>query len=280
MTRAPRDQAGPGALLADETWLLTGAAGRVGRSLRPALAARVGRLRLLDVEDVVAEHPSEEAVVADLRDQEAVEVAVAGADGVLHLGGIADEADFHDLAEVNIVGTFHVLEAARRAASRRVVFASSNRTTGFYPTSTRVATDTPPRPDGLYGVSKVACEALGRLYCDKFGLQVANLRIGSFEQAPQDERHLSTWLSPADCEAAFLAAMTAPGLTYATFYAVSRNARGWWDLTAGEALGFEPRDDAERYAVDVGAGVATAPGAPQGGAFAEPAYTLDRQRRA
>ena len=102
----------------------------------------------------------------------------------MHLGGLADEADFHDLAEVNVVGTFHVLEAARRAGVRRVVYASSNRVSGFYPTATRVDVGMPPRPDGLYAVSKVAGEALARLYADKFGLQVASIRVGSFEGAP------------------------------------------------------------------------------------------------
>jgi uronate dehydrogenase len=267
-------------VLERETWVLTGAAGDIASSLRPELAARVGRLRLVDLEQAATTHPAEEAVVADVRDQDAIADAMIGADGVLHLAGIADEADFHDLAEVNILGTFHVLEAARRAGSRRFVYASSNRLTGFYPRTTRVGPDMPPRPDTLYGASKVAGEALARLYADKFGLEVVCLRIGSFEDRPRDERHLSTWLSPADCLRAFLSAMTAPDLTYATFYAVSRNTRGWWDRAAGAALGFEPRDDAERHADDVVAEEpATPPDGPQGGIYASPEYTLERQRR-
>lgn len=265
--------------LSEQMWVLTGAAGQIASSMRAGLAERVGTLRLLDLRPVQPEHPHEEVVVADLRNQQAVDDALTGADGVLHLGAIADEADFHDLAEVNIVGTFHVFEAARRAAAARVVFASSNRTTGFYPTTTLVDADMPPRPDGLYGVSKVAGEAMGRLYADKFGLQVAALRIGSFEQVPQDTRQLSTWLSPADCLAAFLAAMTAPNLTYARFYAVSRNTRQWWDLTAGAALGYQPRDDAEDHADLVPpTSNSTERSGIQGGRYASPAYTLDRQR--
>lgn len=257
--------------------MLTGAAGKVAGALRAGIAERVGALRLVDRVPVEPEHPGEEAVVADLHDQAAVGEALRGAAGVLHLGAIADEADFHDLVEVNVTGTFHVLEAARRAGARRAVLAGSNRVTGFYDTATQVEPAMPPRPDGLYGVTKVAGEALGRLYADKFGLEVACLRIGSFEQVPRDERHLSTWLSPRDCLAAFVAAMTAPQLTFAAFYAVSRNTRGWWDLEAGRALGFEPRDDAEAHA----AGVEQQPGGlagPQGGVFATPAFTLDRQR--
>lgn len=56
------------------------------------------------------------------------------------------------------------------------------------------------------------------------------------------------------------------------------SARRWWDLSAGETLGYAPREDAERYAADVQTDVATTPGAPQGGAYAQASYTLDRQR--
>lgn len=265
--------------LREQTWVLLGAGGDVGRSLRPELAARVGRLRLVDVTALEPAHPNEEAVIGDVRDQHALDVALRHANGVVHLGGLADEDDFHDLAEINIVGTYHVFEAARRAGARRVVYASSNRATGFYSTDTLLDASMPPRPDGLYGVSKVAGEALGRLYADKFGLEVAALRIGSFEPTPQDQRQLSTWLSPADCLAAFLAAMTAPELSYAVFYAVSRNTRRWWDLADGQALGFDPSDDAEDHAPRSSPSATKTSGSvPQGGPYTTPAYTLDRQR--
>ena len=268
----------PSIELTDQTWVLTGAAGRIASSLRPGLAERVARLRLVDLEPVEPAHEHEESAVADLRDQRAVEGALAGADGVLHLGALADEADFHDLVDVNVLGTYHVLEAARRTGAERVVFASSNRVTGFYPRTTVVDPGMPTRPDGFYGVSKVAGEALGRLYSDKFGLRVASLRIGTFQATPEDERQLSTWLSPGDCEGAFLAAMTAPGLTYTAAYAVSRNSRRWWDLGPGEAIGFDPQDDAEDYAADVRAGAPSEAAGPQGGRYASPGYSLDHQR--
>lgn len=267
-----------GVALSEQTWVLTGAAGRIARSLRAGLAGRVARLRLVDVVSVNAEHSGEEVATGDVRDQPAMVSALAGAHGVLHLAGIADEADFHDLVDVNIVGTHHVLEAARRNGVERVVYASSNHVTGFYPTSTVVDPAMVPRPDGFYAVSKLAGEALGQLYADKFALSIASVRIASFQERPQEERHLSTWLSPADCLAAFLAAMTAPGLTYATFYAVSRNTRRWWDLSAGQALGFDPHDDAEHYTADVPAAKSSLSAALQGGEYPSVAYTLDRQR--
>src|SRR5947209_11666342 len=119
-------------MLADQTWVLTGAAGRISCTLRDHLVGQVRRLRLVDVVPVAARSDREEVLVADLRDPDAIQAAVADADGVLHLGGLADEASFRDLMEVKIAGTFNILEAARRTGVKRFVYASSNRVTGLY----------------------------------------------------------------------------------------------------------------------------------------------------
>ncbi|MEV5989405.1 NAD(P)-dependent oxidoreductase [Streptomyces sp. NPDC052051] len=254
-------------------WAMTGAAGNVGHHLRGALAERFEHLLLLDTAEISDCAPHESAVRADLRDFALLRDVLTDLDGIIHLGGIPDEADFHDLVDVNITGSFHVLEAARINRVPRVVYASSNRATGFYPTTQSVNPDLPVRPDGLYGVSKAAVEALGRLYADKFGLQVACLRIGSFEPAPSTPRELATWLSPDDCTRAFRAALDAD-YGFVTFYAVSDNRGRWWDLEAGRAIGFDPRNDA----AEVGTRIAGSPTEPQGGDFASPGYTLSRQR--
>lgn len=266
--------------LAQQRWVLTGAAGTIGSALRAGLAERVAELVLVDVVQLAADHPREQPRIADVRDTAAITAACAGADGIVHLAGIPDETDFAALAAVNVVGTYRVLEAARVTGAGRVVLASSNHATGMYPATAGeppLDPDRVVRPDSLYGVSKVAGEAVGRMYADKFGLAVAAIRIGSFQPTPRNERELSTWLSPRDCLAAVLAAMTAPGLRFAAFYGVSRNTRRWWDLAAGEALGYHPQDDAEEHA----ARLAGAGGAYpfQGGAFAEPGYTLERHRQ-
>ncbi|WP_277751070.1 NAD-dependent epimerase/dehydratase family protein [Streptomyces hoynatensis] len=166
-----------------------------------------------------------------------------------------------------------MLEGARRQGVGRVVLASSNRLTGCYPVAQTVTPGMPPRPDGLYGVSKVAVEALGRLYADKFGLSVVCLRIGSFEEAPTEVRHLATWLSPRDCLGFVRAALTAPGVRFAALYAVSANTRRYWDIEAGTALGYTPVDDAEDFAAGIPA-EGTAGNGLQGGAYADAAYTL------
>ncbi len=266
----------PADSLATQTWVVTGSSGSVGRCVVDGLIGVVGTLRLVDI--VAPDRIPDGATftLADIRDYGAVAAALEGADGVVHLAGIPDEAHFADMVQSNIIGSHHVFEAARVLGIPRVVFASSNRATGFNPVTTMVDPDMPGRADGLYGATKLAVEAVGRVYADKFGLQVVNVRIGSYLLEPTNERHLATWLSPRDCVAAFVAAMSAPGVAYATFYGVSANTRRFWSLDAGIALGFVPVDDAEQYADRV----APWPGRTdvQGGGFASPEYTLDRQR--
>jgi uronate dehydrogenase len=100
-------------------------------------------------------------------------------------------------------------------------------------------------------VSKVFGEALGRYYVDRYGMQVACLRIGTFQDRPSHPRALSTWLSPADCARLVDACLRAPNLDFALVWGISANTRRTWSLAAGRALGYEPEDDAEVYAAEV-----------------------------
>lgn len=254
------------------TIVVTGAAGSVGRAVRPALRAAAGRLILVDRLPVDDLAPGEESRVVDIVDVAGARAAVAGAEAVLHLAGVPDEAPLPDLVAGNIMGTHHVLEAARLDGLSRVVLASSNRVTGCYPVTETVSPDRPTRPDGLYGASKVAVEALGRLYADKFGLSVVCLRIGTLAARPATARDVATWLSPRDCGGFAAAALTAPGITFATVYAVSANSRRFWTLDDG--LGYRPVDDAEAYAAGVDGVEEFFRAGPQGGPFAAPEYTL------
>ncbi|MGC0419652.1 NAD-dependent epimerase/dehydratase family protein [Embleya sp. AB8] len=258
------------------TLVVTGAAGRIGTVLRRALRGEVERLVLLDLVPLRAEDPVEEVRTLDLLDAPAVEAAFVGARAVVHLAGIPDEAPLPDLVRANVLGTHTVLEAARRTGVPRVVLAGSNRVTGFHPVGRHTGPDDPVRPDSLYGVSKVAVEALGRLYADKFGLSVICLRIGSLEPAPVEPRHLATWLSPRDCVGYVRAALAAPaGAGFTAAYAVSANTRRFWALPTPAELAYTPVDDAEQHAADIpDADTPADPDAPQGGAYALPEFTL------
>jgi uronate dehydrogenase len=228
-----------------ERVLITGAAGAIGTVLRPPLRAGLTELRLTDIADVTDLAANETFVRADLTDFEAVRRAVEGVDAVVHLGAVPNEAAFEVIAGPNLHGAFHVFEAARLAGVARVVYASSNHATGMYPVGEPLDGSVAPRPDGLYGASKVFGEALARMYVDRFGLSAVCLRIGSFKAKPEEERELSTWLSHADGVRLVRAALDAD-VEFAIVYGASANTRRWWP--ADTAIGFAPRDDAEAFA--------------------------------
>jgi uronate dehydrogenase len=228
-----------------ERILITGARGRIGSVLRPALREGLAELRLSDLDEVEDLVAPETSVPADLTDYDAVARAVEGVDAVVHLGAVPDEAPFDVLAGPNLHGTFHVFEACRRAGVRRIVYASSNHATGMYPVGEPLDGRVVPRPDGLYGASKVFGEALGRMYAERFGLRVVCLRIGSFRERPGEERELSTWLSHGDAVRLVRAALTAD-VGFAIVYGASANTRRWWPPDT--EIGFVPVDDAEAFA--------------------------------
>jgi uronate dehydrogenase len=233
--------------------LITGAGGRMAAVLRPALRARYGGLTLLSRDGIHDLDPTERLHVADLGDLDATVAAAHGIDAIIHLGGIADEAPFDAILHSNIIGTHNVYEAARRQGVKRVVFASSNHVTGFYPCNEEISVADPPRPDSYYAASKVFGEALGRLYYDKWGIETVSLRIGSFRAVPEDERQLSTWLSHRDGVALVTRAIEARETGYLAIYGVSANTRSWWPPgpEAGR-LGWAPVDNAEQFAARLG----------------------------
>lgn len=258
--------------------LITGAAGTIGTVVRQGLRRRYPALRLLDVAEMGNAEQGEEIVTADLRDYPAVEAAMAGVDAVVHLGAIPGEAPFAEICAHNILGTYNVFEAARLQGVRRVVYASSNHATGFYRESDRIGPDAPVRPDTYYGVSKVFGEALARMYTDKFGLQVACLRIGSFRPKPHARRELATWLSHRDGVELVRCCVDVRDLGFAIVYGVSANTRGWWDNPEADRIGYRPVDDAEDFAAEV-LGGEEEPGPPeerfQGGPFTDVQTTTD-----
>jgi NAD(P)-dependent dehydrogenase (short-subunit alcohol dehydrogenase family) len=254
--------------------LITGAAGGVGTLLRPRLARPGRTLRLLDTAPLPPAAPGEDAetIRASVTDLAALEAACEGASAVIHLGGHSREADWPAILDTNINGTWTVFEAARRAGVPRVVFASSNHAVGFHPREDgEVPDDLRPRPDTYYGVGKVAGEALGSLYHDRYGLDVICLRIGSCFELPANPRQLSTWLSPDDCARLVEAALAAPSPGFRVVWGVSANTRAGFSLDAARALGYEPRDDSERHAAYALEGEAhPLDGTYLGGAFCSP----------
>jgi NADP-dependent aldehyde dehydrogenase len=236
---------------ASRTLVITGAAGRLGTYLRSSLNEVATRARLVDIVAPPEALPGEpvEIYQGSVTDADLLDAVCRGADAVVHLGGFAGDGSWPDLSEVNVGGTREVLEAARRNDVTRVVVASSNHAVGFRVRGPQpLADDVAPLPDSLYGVSKAAGEALCQFYSVKFSMDIVCLRIGSCFDVPQNHRMLSTWLSPADFVRLTSASLTTPRPGFRLVWGVSANARRWWSTAGGEAIGFRPEDNAERFA--------------------------------
>ncbi|SIO24943.1 NAD-dependent epimerase/dehydratase family protein [Paraburkholderia phenazinium] len=236
-----------------KTLFITGAAGGIATHLRRELAGRY-QLRLCDLRPISDLKPHEEFVAAALEDLPALEDAMRGADAVLHLGGLSMEGPWDEVLPSNIEGGYNTFEAAHRAGVRRFLFASSNHAVGFYKRTHTINHEVALRPDSRYGVSKAFGELLGRLYADKYGMDVLCLRIGNVNVRPLDERRLALWLSPRDMAQLVTIGVEHPDIRFEVVYGVSGNRRSWYDNRNAHRLGYRPLDDSETFALEVIAG--------------------------
>jgi uronate dehydrogenase len=279
MTAMPNDPQLP--TLSDRRVLLTGAAGSIGRMVRPLLAPHVRELRLVDRQPVVVEHPHETAHVVDLIAPEACDRAVAGIDAIVHMAGCAEEGDWGTLLRANVLVVIALWDAAVRAGVDRIVSATSNHATGFHERAVRIDGKAEVRPDTRYGVTKVFMEALASLHADKHGLRGFGIRIGRCDTEPRDARALSHWVHPQDLAALVRVGLEADYL-FEIVYGVSANARSWWDNARALELGYRPRHSADAFIAALAHKVEGDPVAEryQGGPYTTLEFTGDPSRPA
>jgi uronate dehydrogenase len=233
--------------LSHDTILMTGAAGGLGQAMRGRLKANCRVLRLSDREPMAPAQRGEELVQADLADAQAVHDMVRGCQAIVHFGGVSTEQPWQPILQANIIGAYHLYEAARAHGVRRIVFASSNHVMGYYRQSEVVDALSPPRPDGLYGLSKAFGEDLSRLYFDRHGIETACVRIGSSFPEPKDRRMLATWLSYDDLHRLITACLTTPVLGHSIIYGTSNNSVSWYDNRHARHIGFMPQDRSDVF---------------------------------
>jgi nucleoside-diphosphate-sugar epimerase len=244
--------------------LVTGMSGLIGGAVRKHLGDR-HELRALN-RRLVSGIPTHQADIADL---DAIRPAFRGVDVVVHLAAIArSAAPWKELLDANVIGTYNVFEAAREAGVGRVVYASSGATVSGWERDApyaelvagrydgvaawaKLTHETPVRPAGIYGASKVWGEALARHYADAHGLSMIAIRIGAVNASdrPEGPRQFSVWCSQRDVARMIGAAIDAPAdVGFAIVYVTSDNRWGYRDLDhARRVLGFEPLDRAEDF---------------------------------
>ncbi len=240
--------------------LITGAGGLIGEILMSQLADSFALWGL----DRCPKPHDPCMLQADVSDFEQVQSAfqtIGSLQYVVHLAGDPNvETTWDSALKNNIHGTRNVFEAASHHGVGRVVFASSNHVTGAYegnpPTLHRqtrralIGVKDPVRPDGPYGISKVAGEAIARYYFDYHKLEAVCLRIGSVlesDDPTQHDRDAATWLSHNDLVQLIRLALLATDRFhgFGIYYGVSNNSKRFWDIAnAQDELGFEPQDNA------------------------------------
>jgi uronate dehydrogenase len=229
--------------------LVTGGTGEVARGVLPYLESQFD-LHLLapDATGDPLRH-----VRADILDWQALTHAMTGAGAVLHLavasghcGTYENDAFNDERFDVNVKGTYHVFETARRAGVRRIVHVSSLMVVWGHGKESLVPGDATPKPVGTYAVTKALSESIARYYAETQGMEVITLRIA----APLDLSDPSLRRKPlrpqqvplADLAQAFALALTAPLQKYEVVTIVGESSKRVWDLgPARRVLGYSPR---------------------------------------
>lgn len=230
--------------------LVTGAAGGIGSVVVKALADRYD-LVLADVRPLHDMHGFQVAQV-DIADLEQFRPLCRGIDTIVHLAAAADPATpWEGLLPNNLIGVYHVFQAASEAGCRRVIFASSLHVVDGYPAEMQIDTHSPVRPSTLYGATKAWGEALGSFYADQRHLSVICLRFG-WVMARHDPRitpgfqRLDIILTHDDLVRLIEASIEAPDdLRFGIFHGVSNNRWQRLDISdTRRSLNYEPQDDA------------------------------------
>ena len=165
--------------------LITGVCGFIGSSIARALLAEGASVRGIDnlssgkLENLEGIRSRVDLALDDIRDRDAVAAACEGCDLVFHEAAIASVAasvaDPIGTNQANLDGTLNVLEAARHAGVKRLLYAASAAAYGEEPTLPKRESML-PMPISPYAVQKVAGEHYLSSYSRVYGLETVALR--------------------------------------------------------------------------------------------------------
>lgn len=238
--------------MSNQLVLVTGSSGRVGQAVVEELLRRGHQTRGFDR---VPTPRLDDMVLGDLTDPLAIARAMDGVHTLIHLAATPDDDDFLKLlVPNNLVGVFHVFEAARKAKVQRMILASSGqvvwyqRETGPLP----ITDQTQPTPRYWYAAAKVFLEAAGRAFVEAHGMSVISARLGWCPRTREQVEEIKTlpwapdvYLSPGDAGRFFACAVEAPAsVRHAVVYATSKPiTKEYYDLEATrQLLGYWPRE--------------------------------------
>ncbi len=166
-------------------YLVTGGAGFIGCNLVRYVLAKGHEAVVVDNfatgkrENIADFVERVKFIEGDIRDRATMDAAVAGCAAVFHeaaLGSVPRSVENpHASHDVNVNGTLTVLEAARAAGVKRVIFAASSSAYGNRAESPKHEAMA-PLPVSPYAAGKVACEGYLRAYAACYGMETLSLR--------------------------------------------------------------------------------------------------------
>jgi len=167
-----------------ETYLVTGAAGFIGRSIAAELLARGKRVRGIDnfvtgKRENLLGLEAMDFIEADINDAAAVAKACHGVECIFHEAAIPSvPRSIEDPVASNhagVSGTVQLLVAAKNAKVRRVVYAGSSSVYGNTPTLPKQE-QMQPSPISPYAVAKLAGELYMQSFARVYGLETVTIR--------------------------------------------------------------------------------------------------------
>ena len=159
--------------------IVFGGSGFLGSHIADCLTEKGFEVTIFDLKPSPYLLPEQKMIIGDMIDEKAVFEAVRGQDYVYNFAGIADLDDATtkpmDTVQQNIAGTVVLLEASRKNAAKRFVYAST-----IYVYSEK---------GGFYRCSKQAAELYIEEYERKFSLDYTILRYGTLYGPRSDQRN-------------------------------------------------------------------------------------------
>jgi uronate dehydrogenase len=223
--------------------LLTGAAGIVGSLIRPLLSDYYEEVLLTDISPITELYPNESFKKGDIQDSNFVDSILSNIDGIVHMAGlVGPEYTFEEVTGPNVIGTQVIFNSARIHGIKKIIYASSHHVVGFMERGSHIDENTSICADSYYGVSKAFGEVLAGYFCNKYGLNILAIRIGSVTNEISDERRTHMWCSPKDLTSLIKKGLNTEDFGYKMIYGVSNCFKAFFDNHNSLEFGYVPED--------------------------------------